>query len=135
MKSILFIVIAFLSPLQGGFAEEDPLVKRGKKIFRRKACKGCHVIGNFEGKATKGPDLFEIGKRRDPKWLRGWLKDPKSYIEKKDPIIMAHLEKYPTKMPNLRLKDEDIEAILAYIRSVSEEVKKKKKQKQKGVEI
>lgn len=104
-------------------------VKLGKKIFRRKGCKGCHVIGNFKKKALRGPDLLDVTTKRSRVWLTGWLKDPRVYIKNKDPIIMELLKKYPTKMPYLRLKENEIEGLLEYFRSESIVVNKKHKKK------
>ena len=102
-------------------------IKLGKKTFRRKGCKGCHVIGNFKNRKLRGPDLLDVTTRRTRVWLRGWLEDPRAYIKNKDPIIMELLKKYPTKMPYLRLRPEEVEGLLEYLRSESIEVKNKHK--------
>ena len=102
-------------------------VKLGKKIFRRKGCKGCHVIGNFKNKKLRGPDLLDVTSKREKAWLEGWLKDPRIYIKNKDPIIMGLLKKYPTKMPYLKLKPKEVAGLLEYLRHESIEVKKKHK--------
>lgn len=102
-------------------------VKLGKKTFRRKGCRGCHVIGNFKNKKLRGPDLLDVTTKRTRAWLTGWLKDPRAYIKNKDPIIMELLKKYPTKMPYLRLKPEQVEGLLEYLRHESIAVKKRQK--------
>ena len=141
MKKILMtalLMFLFLSPqtfCQSTAADKawhksliDPeKVKLGKKTFRRKGCKGCHVIGNFKNRKLRGPDLLDITSKRPKAWLVGWLTDPRIYIKNKDPIIMALLKKYPTKMPYLRLKPEEVEGLLEYLRHESIEVKKKHK--------
>ena len=102
-------------------------VKLGKKTFRRKGCRGCHVIGNVKHKRLRGPDLLDVTTRRTRAWLKGWLEDPRAYIKNKDPIIMKLLKKYPTKMPYLRLRPDEIEGLLEYLKHESIEVKKKHK--------
>ena len=101
-------------------------VKIGKKTFRRKSCKGCHVVGNVKKKKLRAPDLLDVTTRRSKQWLKGWLEDPRLYIKNKDPIIMEFLKIYPTKMPYLKLKPKQIEGLMEYFRYESLEAKKKK---------
>ena len=93
-------------------------IKNGKKVFQRKACGGCHKIGG-EDTASVGPNLKDVEKRRDPKWVRQWIKDPRILQAANDPIYVELLKKYPTKMPYLKLSDSDIEDVLKYIDSES----------------
>jgi putative heme-binding domain-containing protein len=52
---------------------------RGAELFRTKGnCMGCHRV-NGEGSAS-GPDLTDIGRHRDPEWLRRAVMDPASAI-------------------------------------------------------
>jgi len=54
-------------------------LNRGEELFRTKGkCLGCHRV-NGEGSAS-GPDLSEIGRQRDPQWLRRAVTEPESAI-------------------------------------------------------
>jgi len=84
---------------------------RGEELVASVGCLGCHQIES-EGKDAPltmnrlfrehGPNLAGIGTKTSKKWLYNWLKDPKSY----------HAD---TKMPNLRLSDEEAADIVAYL--------------------
>jgi cytochrome c551/c552 len=108
---------------QASEASEDQ-IKAGKKIFQRKACGGCHKIGGDQVSPV-GPDLKDVTKRRDPKWLREWIKDPRVMQAANDPIYLELFKKFPTKMPYLKLTDSDIEDLLKYIESESNKKKGK----------
>ena len=50
---------------------------RGAELFRTKGkCFDCHRV-NGEG-STSGPDLSEIGRQRDPEWLRRAIVEPQA---------------------------------------------------------
>jgi putative heme-binding domain-containing protein len=52
---------------------------RGAELFRTKGkCMDCHRV-NGEGRAS-GPDLTDIGRLRDPQWLRRAVMEPESAI-------------------------------------------------------
>jgi putative heme-binding domain-containing protein len=52
---------------------------RGAELFRGKGkCLDCHRV-NGEGSAS-GPDLSDIGRQRDPEWLRRALVEPEATI-------------------------------------------------------
>jgi putative heme-binding domain-containing protein len=52
---------------------------RGADLFRAKGkCLDCHRV-NGEG-STSGPDLSEIGRQREPQWLRRAIVEPEAAI-------------------------------------------------------
>src|SRR5450432_4253318 len=52
---------------------------RGGELFRTKGkCLDCHRV-NGEGRAS-GPDLSDIGRQRDPQWLRRAVLEPESAL-------------------------------------------------------
>ncbi len=53
----------------------------------------------------QGPNLIGLGSKVSAKWLYEWLKDPKNYWKK-------------TRMPNLRLSDQEAKDITAYLMSL-----------------
>ena len=88
------------------------MAKRGQSLFSSRGCVGCHSIG--KGKRS-GPDLINVTDHRDLGWLRRWLKNPTVMFET-DSLAKALLAQYNnTRMPNLRLKDDEVEALLHYI--------------------
>lgn len=93
------------------------LAKRGQSLFQNRGCVGCHSIG--KGKRS-GPDLAGVTRLRDLDWLRRWLKNPTPMFET-DSIAKALLAQYNnTRMPNLRLKDDEVEALLHYMQQESD---------------
>ncbi|HED67119.1 MAG TPA: c-type cytochrome [Planctomycetes bacterium] len=97
-------------PLEG-----DPL--RGREVFRLSGCLACHNVAPFTdeeraevddlaqelgGTNEHGPNLRGIATKVAPEWLYQWIKDPTAYWE-------------GTRMPNLRLPDQDIADIVAYV--------------------
>lgn len=107
---------------QGSAPTVDPaLAKKGRSMFASKGCNGCHSVG---GGKRAGPDLAGVSERRDAEWLKKFLKDPPTMLTT-DSIAMAMLAEYKNvKMPNMKLTDADIDALLNYI---AEETAKKKK--------
>lgn len=95
------------------------MAKRGQSLFTNRGCVGCHAIG---GGKRSGPDLAGVLQQRELAWLRRWLKNPTEMFET-DSIAKALLAQYNnTKMPNLRLKDDEVEALLHYIAQESRKV-------------
>lgn len=88
------------------------MAKRGQSLFSSRGCVGCHSVG---GGKRSGPDLAGVTERRDLAWLRRWLKNPTVMFES-DSLAKALLAQYNyTRMPNLRLKDDEVEALLHYV--------------------
>ena len=85
---------------------------RGKKLVETLGCYGCHV--NSDPKAEHldhknrashydhGPDLGNIGAKSTREWIYAWIKDPKAYAP-------------ATRMPNLRLSDDEARDIATYL--------------------
>ena len=88
----------------------------GRALFQAKGCTSCHqhaglAISRVEtraaadldlGEAVGAPDLTHY--RPDPAFVRQWLRDPAAV-------------RPDTQMPNLRLSDEEIEALLAFLQT------------------
>jgi len=93
------------------------MAKRGQSLFQSRGCIGCHSIG--KGKRS-GPDLAGVTQHRDLDWLRRWLKNPTVMFET-DSTAKALLAQYNnTRMPNVRLKDDEVEALLHYMQQESD---------------
>jgi protein SCO1/2 len=112
------IAIAPIAAAQDGV--DANLAKRGKALFGNRGCAGCHTFG----KKLAGPDLVGTTERRDADWLRRWLKSPDTMLES-DSIAKAMLAEFQNvKMPNMKLSDADVDALVHYMR---QETAKKKK--------
>jgi nitric oxide reductase subunit C len=79
---------------------------RGKHLFDRKNCMGCHTILG-EG-AYYAPELTKVYERRGPEFIRALLKDPESM--------------YPgqRKMVNYHLSDAEIADLTAFFKWIGE---------------
>ena len=111
-------------------------LENGQKLFSAIGCMGCHNINeepteyspetdeyefylsshgyeedetsNYNLLDQQGPNLIGLGSKVSAKWLYNWIKDPKNYWEK-------------TRMPNLRLSDNEAKDITAYLFSFKNE--------------
>lgn len=71
--TVLFVIVAY-----GLVQSAGPGVEKGKKVFEEKRCAMCHAIGGKGGKI--GPDLSDVGNKRDMEWLMKFLNDPKGTV-------------------------------------------------------
>jgi len=87
----------------------------GRALFQAKGCTSCHRhdgvgIARVAGSAADAPALAGLGApdlthyQPDPDFVRRWLHDPRAV-------------RPDTAMPNLRLSDADIEALLAFLQT------------------
>ncbi len=96
--------------------------KRGREVFRVSGCLACHNLAPYSAderaelerdfqadealrlRVTNehGPNLRGVASKVTPEWLYAWIKDPQDYWSE-------------TRMPNLRLSDQDAADIVAYI--------------------
>jgi cytochrome c oxidase subunit II len=90
---------------------ESPEEQRGLYLVQRSACVMCHTIRGTSAGGRMGPDLTHIGSRatilaataaRTPENLHRLIADPQQF-------------KPGTRMPALRLSDDDRAAIVAYL--------------------
>ena len=109
---VLMIVI-WLGPIKHGSAAET-----GQEIFEG-YCSGCHTIG--QGRLV-GPDLAGVTSRREESWLKRQIKEPDRLIAENDPIVMQLLqESDDVPMVPLGLSDEEVVAVIAYLKSVEQQ--------------
>ena len=107
-------------------APELRRLTRGEELFRTR-CSSCHSFGAETGSIASlrsiGPDLKGVTDRRERTWLVRWLSEPDRMIAEKDPIATALLAEYRNvMMPNLRLSDVDVVALLEFMRDESARV-------------
>lgn len=91
----------------------DPILRTGQQLFTAKGCIGCHSLNPPAITALIGPNLHKIGSRfyiaagtlkNTDENLGRWLHDPQAW----KPGVL---------MPNLQLKDDEVAALVAFLRS------------------
>ena len=105
---------------QGAVPPTDPLARRGMDLFLnplsggRGTCVACHAIGGTDASSPAGPDLTHFAdpthqcfagcnwETTDRESLEAWLRDPPG-------------QKLGSKMPNYHLTEEEIDALVAFL--------------------
>lgn len=89
-------------------------LEAGRRTFETVGCLACHRVGDDRRGITgplhasfraHGPNLDGTGSKLDAGWVYAWVKDPKRYWAE-------------TRMPNLRLTDEEAADVTAYLMSL-----------------
>jgi len=95
------------------YAEATPMrLDAGQYVFASH-CAACHTVGHGD---KIGPDLEGVTTARTHGWLTRFIQTPDRMLAEKDPVAVALFQRYKgVQMPNLRLGDGDINAILNYI--------------------
>ena len=89
---------------------------RGAYLFRTR-CAACHTIGQGD---NVGPDLRGVTSARSRTWLMHFIESPDKMLSERDPIATSLYDKYKrVPMPNLRLGDPDVDALLTYLETNS----------------
>jgi cytochrome c oxidase subunit 2 len=92
-------------------APSDSSAEDGRRIFESTGCINCHAVRGTVADGRFGPDLTHLMSRdtiaagivaNTPESLRKWIEDP-------DSIKPGSL------MPAMKLKDEDLDALIAYL--------------------
>jgi len=114
------------TPVAGATLGDKPvdnaLAQRGAQVYMTKACYTCHGLG--AGARRAAPDLLGITDRRDHTWLRAWLLNTDSMISSADPQVKAMLDEYKgVKMPQIKLNDNDVEALFHYMAQESARIR------------
>jgi cytochrome c oxidase subunit 2 len=95
-------------------APSTPEQQRGKDVVEKGPCAMCHNITGTLAGGRSAPDLTHIASRstlgagslpNTPGYLAGWIADPQ------------HL-KPGSRMPPMALRDEELQAVLAYLESL-----------------
>lgn len=98
-------------------AQKLPTLSKAEDIYKFR-CSSCHSLGVEDG---LGPGLQGVTKKRERAWLSRWLKEPDKMLAEKDPIAMELYERYQKiVMPNLRLSDSDVNALIEYLEMTSQ---------------
>lgn len=91
-----------------------PESERGRAIFEKLNCEGCHSTGGKGGRI--GPPLDGIGGRRDEEFLTSHLTNPEEHA-KKLPEQHGNL---PNRMPHPHATAEEVKLIVAYLLTLPE---------------
>jgi protein SCO1/2 len=100
------------------YAEATDLhVDKGRYLFSTR-CAACHTIGHGD---KIGPDLLGVTNVRKPNWLARFIATPDKVLAAKDPVAMSLFKRYKRiQMPNLRLSNEQVSLLIAFMRDQSE---------------
>jgi cytochrome c oxidase subunit 2 len=88
--------------------------RTGQQVFMQDQCASCHTIRGTAAQGQIGPDLTHLASRGTiaaltlpdtSEYLSEWIKDPQHF-------------KPGNRMPGLGLSDQDIAAVVAYLRSL-----------------
>jgi len=109
--------------------EPEDLVERGKWLYERKACKGCHYAGT-EGAQGPGPSYNGAWGKPVPLASGGEVNFDENYVSESilNPIAKARKGyEGASAMPSYKgqLKEEQIEALTAFIKSLESTPAKK----------
>ena len=98
-------------PGKGGTGQAFDIRSPGQYLFA-KECAACHTIGHGD---KIGPDLAGVAARRDPDWLARYIEEPDKVLASGDPIARGLQARYKVTMPNLRVGDRDLVALLEFL--------------------
>jgi mono/diheme cytochrome c family protein len=116
----VFLAGIFAAPASAQNTKQDTkldpkLVQRGEQVYAEQKCSMCHSI---QGKGNKAGPLDDVGVRLSEEDIRQWMINPRVMTEKtkatRKPLMPAY-----TKLPK-----EDLDAVIAYMRSLRGEKKK-----------
>lgn len=116
--TVVLTLVAAASASAQGAPSADP-AKRGRSLWNTRGCTACHGIGK---KAT-GPDLAGITKRRSRDWLMRFMTNTDQMLAN-DPAAIALLKEWKgVRMPQAKVTEGDVEAILAYVEAAESKPK------------
>lgn len=93
----------YTSPLTNPILEKNHLVLAGERLFRDLSCSYCHKIGGKGG--AVGPELDKVAGAETEEWLTKHFRDPQAVTP-------------GSAMPKLNLLDDEIHALVAYMKSL-----------------
>lgn len=81
-------------------------------LFQEK-CSLCHTLGQGD---KLGPDLIDVGKKRDRAWIEGFIRDPEGF-KASHPEAQKLSQAFDMDMPNLGLSSEEIQLLADFLLS------------------
>ena len=101
IQSIATYLIKNSEPVDLGSPPVSGDAASGEKLVKEIGCLGCHGAAGMKIDSYAA-ELSSLGSKVKSEWLYTWLKDPKHYLRN-------------TRMPNLRLTDQQAADITAYL--------------------
>ncbi len=98
-----FTWTGYMSPLTNPTVEKNPMVSAGHRLYGELKCSYCHSIGGQGG--LVGPELDKVVGDVSGEWLAKHFRDPQAVTP-------------GSVMPKLNLLDEEINVLVAYIKSL-----------------
>lgn len=99
----VFTLLGLAMKETAALKKTDPAVERGRAIYAKLSCAGCHRI-HGQG-AQVGPDLSFVGDQRDRDWLIAHFKNPQALVP-------------GSIMPPVRLPEPELEDLTKYMLSL-----------------
>lgn len=87
---------------------------RGRDLYEKAGCWGCHNTRGFEERRNVGPDLAHVVSKTTPEWAARWVKDPKSFKPSTFMPRFWNLENNLDSEVGTR-NDTEVAAIVAYV--------------------
>lgn len=102
------------APAQPSATSTDPsivLQAKGAQVFQAGACKTCHMIAGTAANGAVGPNLTHFGSRQSiaAKTLPSTVENLKAWLRNPQAVKPGAL------MPNLNLKEDEVDALAAYL--------------------
>lgn len=120
ITGFLLFLLTFLALHTDSSAQtprEDPVYKSGETLFKAN-CTSCHKVHD----KLVGPALAGVYDKYDTEWLYSWIRNSQEMVNAGDPDAVKIFNEYNgsvmTAFP--RLTNEDIDAVLQYIRVETE---------------
>jgi mono/diheme cytochrome c family protein len=89
----------------------------GEALFKAN-CTACHVTGED---VVVGPGLKNVHTKYKEDWLIKWIKNSQAMVKAGDPAAVKIYEQFnKVAMPSFALSDDEIKAVIAYIKTESE---------------
>ena len=108
MVGLLLLISALATQVVAAQSPEE-----GEVVFGQ-TCSACHTIA---GGVRVGPDLQGVTERREESWLKVHILSPSVHQAQNDPIAVANREKFGLSMPDLGLTEQQVAAVIAYLRT------------------
>ena len=108
-KSILVGTLLLCAAVFLWVYRTEQRVEQGRQAFARYGCASCHYSGG-------APNLQNVGNKYDSEMLSRFLQDPESIYRSRD---NRALNGNFRPMPRIKLAPEDIPALVAYLRQLS----------------
>ncbi|MBL7923161.1 MAG: c-type cytochrome [Bacteroidia bacterium] len=106
---VLFLIVIFQTPL---VAQPD-----GAALFKAN-CTACHVTGED---VVVGPGLKNVHLKYKEDWLIKWIKNSQAMVKAGDAQAVKVYEQFnKVAMPAFSLSDDEVKAVIAYIKAESE---------------